>query len=188
MVQNMFDYYNMLKKNKLYIIYSGPLWADGIEGIAEALKRRLKFDKLPLSVFNAVFSVFIEQVNNMLMYSEDKDIFEEGNKNEALEDVSKGIFILGTKGKTYFLQSGNVMKSEQVNLVKNRIDYLNTLDKKGLREFYKQQMKEGNDNLESKGAGLGLIEIARRSSSKIEYEFKQMDHHLTFFEMYIEIG
>ena len=179
MLFNMLEYCKMLEKNNLSIIYSGPLWDGGIEGIAEVLKKRMVFDELTLSASQAVFSVFVEQVNNMLMYSKDRD--------DATPDVPKGSFILGKEGKTYFLQSGNAMKKENEAFVRDRIDYLNTLDKKELRQYYKEMIKKENAGPESRGAGLGLIEIARRASSPIKYEFTPLDEKLCFFTMYVEI-
>lgn len=186
MVVDMIEYYNMITKNDVNIFYGGPIWSEGVEGIANTLKKRLEFDRLPLSASQAVFSVFVEQMNNMLMYSEEKQHFT-GPEEKNL-DVSKGIFILGAQNKTYFLQSGNVMKSENVNLIKERIDYLNTLDKTELRKYYREQMKRENANPESRGAGLGFIEIARRASSKIEYCFTPFGEGLTFFSMFVTIG
>lgn len=186
MILDMLEYYQMIKKYDINIIYSGPIWADGIEGIGGTLKKRLEFDELPLSASQSVFSVFVEQMNNMLMYSAEKEPFD--NKESRKLDVSKGVFILGAQDKTYFIQSGNVMKKESVDLVKKRLDHLNTLDKAGLRKFYKEQIKNDNTNPESLGAGLGFIEIARRASSKIEYKFTPYENNLIFFTMFVTIG
>ena len=185
MIMDMLEYYYMLKKNNINIIYSGPIWADGVEGIGGTLRKRMAFDDLPFSASQSVFSVFVEQMNNMLMYSAEKERFQ-GN-DEKQFGVSTGAFILGAQGKTYFLQSGNVVKNEDVELLKNRIDYLNTLDKKELRKYYKEQIKSENDNPNSRGAGLGLIEIARRASSKIEYSFTPVEDGLSFFSMFVII-
>lgn len=186
MMFNMLEYYNMLKRNKISIIYSGPIWADGVEGIGGTLRKRLELDALPLSSSQSVFSVFIEQMNNMLMYSTEKQQFY-GDSRPNME-VSTGAFILGASDKKYFLQSGNVMNSEKVDAMQKRIDYLNALDKAQLRKFYKEQIKKENKNPDSKGAGLGLIEIARRASSPIKYEFTPLENGQTFFAMYVEIG
>lgn len=183
---DMLAYYNMLRSNNVNIIYSGPIWADGVEGIGGTLRKRLELDALPLSASQSVFSVFVEQMNNMLMYSTDKQRFRSDNQNGLT--VSSGVFILGVQGKKYFLQSGNLMKNESVDLIRERIDYLNTLDKVQMRKYYKEQMKAENKNPESRGAGLGLIEIARRASSKISYEFTPMEDGQAFFAMYVEIG
>lgn len=185
MIFDMLDYCKMLQKNHLSIIYSGPLWAEGVEGIAETLKKRLAYDELPLPSSQAVFSVFVEQMNNMLMYSTEKEISE--TPDDKLLETPKGAFVLGVHERVYFLQSGNVMKSEKVEDVRTCIDFLNSLDKKGLRQYYKEKIKTENTNPESRGAGLGLIEIAKRASSKIEYDFTPLEDNMTFFSMYVEI-
>lgn len=186
MILDMLQYYNMVKEKGLNIIYSGPIWADGVEGLGHTLRKRLEFDALPLSASQAVFSVFVEQMNNMLMYSTDQEVFQE--QDGAALDVSSGVFILGSRNKQYFLQSGNMMDAKQVPAMKARIDFLNTLDKTELRKYYKEQIKAENPNSDSKGAGLGLIEIARRASSKIEYTFDPIAEGQTFFTMFITIG
>lgn len=182
---DMLEYYQMLKANNISIIYSGPIWADGVEGIGGTLRKRLELDALPLSASQSVFSVFVEQMNNMLMYSTEKQIFSSESEGSS---TSTGAFMLGVQGKKYFLQSGNMMKSENADIMRQKIDYLNTLDKTQLRKYYKEQIKQENKNPNSKGAGLGLIEIARRTSSKIQYKFIPMEEGQTFFAMYVEIG
>ena len=179
---DMLEYHKMLNANNITLVYSGALWSEGIGGIAGTLKRRLEFDELPLETSQKVFSVFVEQMNNMLMYSAEKGQLEKESESTI------GTFVLGKEGKTYYIQTGNVMKNESVELVKNKLDYLNTLDKQALRKYYKEQMRLENDNPESKGAGLGFIEIARRISSKIEYSFTPYDEGLAFFVMRVTIG
>jgi hypothetical protein len=182
---NTLEYSKILAENNIGIIYSGPLWADGIDGMAEFLQRRLDIDDMPLNASQAVFSVFVEQMNNMLMYSAEKQCREQ--QDAANREASKGIFVLGNHDKSYFIQTGNVIKNSSVELLMGRIDHLNTLDKKELRQLYKEQMKAENDNPESKGAGIGLTEIARRATSKIEYEFTPYAEDLSYFAMYVTI-
>lgn len=186
MIMDMIGWHRMLSDKRITLIYSGPLWSEGIGGIAGTLKKRMEFDQIPLDTSQEVFSVFVEQMNNMLMYSAEKEKFE--IQNEDLSESPKGTFILGKEGSTYFIQTGNVMRNSNIDLIKNRIDYLNTLDKKELRKFYKEQMRLDDTNPESKGSGLGFIEIARRISSKIEYSFTPYDEGLTFFTLFVTIG
>ena len=183
MIADVLGHYNMAKECDLDLIYNGPLWSDGIEGLGRTLRKRVEIDELPLSVCQSVFSVFVEQMNNMLMYAADNGCLKSSGGG-----VPKGVFLLGTRGRTYVAQCGNVMESANVDFIKTRIDYLNTLDKEELRRYYKEMIKKENLGPGSKGGGLGLIEIAKRSKSPIQYEFSPYGEGLTFFSMYVEIG
>ena len=182
---NVRDSGQWLDDHNIHIIYNGPIWASGIDGIAEMMLKRLELDDMPYSASQGVFSVFVEQINNMMMYSAEKDQRSDAQGN--LTQVSKGIFILGIHDSAYFVYTGNVLTDKNAATLQSRIDHLNTLDKKELRKYYKQQLHAENDNEESKGAGIGLIEIARRASDRIEYELEPLGEGLQYFTMYITI-
>jgi hypothetical protein len=180
----MLDYSNALKKLNITISYNGPLWSDGIKGIAEMVKTSLSHEDLPGKASKTIFSVFVEQVTNMLMYSAEKERFD---KTET-EEASTGMLVLGHKDNMHFIQTGNTIKNESVEFVKNKIEHLNSLDKKELRQYHREAMRSENENPESKGGGLGLIEIARRVTGPIVYNFEPIDEWLSYFTMYVEIA
>ena len=185
MVFNMRQYRGMPDESNIRIIFNGPICSDDIDGINEVLQKHLETDGVSLSASQSVFSVFIEQINNMMMYSAEKEQKKDTESN--ITELSKGHLTLGTQGTSYFIQSGNPVTNNSAGILKTRIDHLNTLDKKELRQYYMERMKAENDNPESKGAGIGLIEIARRSSSPIEYEFEPYNDELQYFTMYITV-
>ena len=189
MILDMLDWHKMLNDRNITLLYSGPLWSQGISEIAGTLKNRLEFDGMTLYASQEIYSVFIEQMNNMLMYSAEKTRFKiaDGKNNES----PKGTFIVGSTGegeKNYFIQTGNFMESKNVEYLKNKIDHINTLDKNDLHKYFKEQMKLKDSNLQSKGCGLGFIEIARRTSSKMEYSFIPYKGDIVFFILYVTIG
>lgn len=183
---NMRNYYEMLREHNIHIIYTGPIWEDGIEGMSSAIRKVLSFDALSYTTAKSIFTVFVEQMNNMLMYAAEKERYQEDSENPV--SLSRGIFMLGVQGRTYFLKCGNVMKNESVAMLKGRIDHLNSLSKTELREYYLEQIRGENNNPESRGAGLGLIEIAKRSSSKIGYSFEPYGENVSFFSMDVTIA
>ncbi len=187
MLLDMMSFYNFLKDNNISIIYSGLVWAGGLESVGDMLKKRMEYDEMSMSASMSVFSVFVEQMNNMLMYSADKQEVTDA-EDEAVRAISSGMFILGKKDSSYYLQTGNLVSATQMELIKTRVDYINTLDKAQLRKYYKERLRAVDDNMDSKGAGIGLIEIARRASSKIEYDFEAYDDEHSFFTMYVTIG
>ena len=183
----------MLDGRNITLLYSGPLWQEGISEIAGTLKNRLEFDGMTLHASQEIYSVFIEQMNNMLMYSAEKTEFKIIDRDNR--ESPKGTLIVGERGsggarnaKSYFIQTGNFMENKNVEYLKNKIEHLNTLDKNELHLLFKEQMKKINSGANSKGSGLGFIEIARRISSKMEYSFIPYKDDLTFFILYVTIG
>ena len=186
---DMNEYTEVLDKLNIKVIYSGPMWEDGIKGLAEMVKTHLSHDQITGSVSKAIFSVFVEQVTNMLMYSTEKEKYPKPPDNE-LVDVPIGTLIMGNKTDerdTFFVQTKNAVKDENIDFLKGKIDHLNTLDKKELRQFHKETVRGDNTNPESKGAGLGLIEVARRATAPIGYSFEPISEGTSFFTMYVEI-
>jgi len=53
---NIREYNQMLTEHHIQVLYSGPLWSGGIDGIAEMLLKRLEFDEMPLTATQSVFS------------------------------------------------------------------------------------------------------------------------------------
>lgn len=182
---NTRQYAIMMEEKHISVIYSGPIWAGCIDGMAEMLMKRLEFEELDESAQQSVFSVFVEQMNNILMYSAEKADFT--SSKGKISRISKGIFILGYKDSGYFVQTGNIIKDQSAEILRERIDHLNLLDTKELRQLYRQKIRERNDNPESHGAGIGLIEIARRSLEPITYEFEPLGGGLQYFTMFINI-
>ena len=184
MVINMREYINSMKSHNISISYTGPLWEDGIISMADMLKSQMSKKKLPKKASKILFSVFVEQVTNMLIYSAGRE--QRGNAPDY--KVPTGMLVLGKKDNVYFIQTGNEIHNKNVELVRNRIDYLNSLDKNELRKHNKERLRSEKENPKSKGAGLGLIEIARRTTAPISYTFDLINDELSYFSMYVEIA
>jgi hypothetical protein len=173
----------LFRENGVTSVYSGPLWPEGIEGLAAMLLSQLRRDGVSPELSQSVFSVFIEQMNNMLMHCARGGSGAAGGQPDA-----KGTFLLGAAGKGYLLQTGNMVNNWDIAPIREKIDRLNAMDSEGLHAFYRERMRSRNDNPGSKGAGLGLIEIARRASSGIEYTFQECGEGVSFFEMCMTVG
>jgi hypothetical protein len=186
MVLDMKEYLHVINSLNIHVIYSGPMWEEGIKGFAELVKVNLANDNIPGNMAKTIFSVFVEQVTNVMMYSAEKGQYIRPDK--VLANVSLGTLMLGQKENRFFVQTRNAVNNKNIEGMKGKIDHLNTLDKKELRQYHRERLRNENDNPESKGAGLGLIEIARRATAPIGYRFEPYDDELSYFTMYVEIA
>ena len=98
----------------------------------------------------------------------------------------KGIIVVSNNQSMYKIFSGNLIKSGQINDIKKAIDQINRFDKIKLRELYKQKLANGR--LSNKGgAGLGFIDMARKTGGKIDYDFIKINNKLSLFVLKLYI-
>jgi hypothetical protein len=81
---------------------------------------------------------------------------------------------------SYKIITGNVIRNSKVPGLKESLEHINSLDKAGLSSLYKQQIMEAKLS-EKGGAGLGLIDIAKKTGSKLSYQFKELNEDVSFF-------
>lgn len=120
-----------------------------------------------------VFYILVECIQNITRHQEVPD-------EEPPE--SDGIFFIQSSGAKYNISQGNLIINDQINSLKEKIENINKLDKEELKTYYKSALRDSR--ISSKGgAGLGLIEIARKSGNKIRFNFNQVDDKYSFFFM-----
>jgi len=175
----------MFAKNHTILVYGGPLWANGVYNMAAVLKQYLDMRDQSSNEAHSVFAVFVEQLNNMLMHSEEKEMVSQPDGSTL--ELPKGSFILGIHNGSYFIQTANAVAKDNAPALKDRIDYLNGLEKEALMNNYKERVKSKKSSSETKGAGLGLLEVAWRCTSKIAYEFTPGEDNMLNFTMRVTI-
>ncbi len=184
MAIELYSIYNQFKDKSIILSYCGPIMQGGIEFIAVALKDKLAADDtLPFSASQSIFSIFVEQIQNVFNYSAEKQISADNN----MPNSSIGIFIIGRTETAYFTQCGNKISNDELPIIESNIKHINSLNKEELKAFYREKRRSQNNNPKSLGAGLGFIEMARRSSSPLEFEFTRLDDDYSFFSLYATV-
>lgn len=182
---DLYNLYQDLKSKRIMFCYSGPIAHAGIEGIAQTLRMNLEYDDTGNSTKLAVFSIFIEQVQNILNYSAERlGAVQADSENE----LSFGAVVIGREEDgSYFIYCGNRVYNGDISKLGEKIDGIKYLSKDELKVLYKERRKM-EPPPGSKGAGLGLVEIARKAGKPIEYEFKKIDDEFSFFVIKVVVG
>lgn len=175
---DLYDLYNNIKKEKIVFCYSGPISQATIEGIGSTLRLDLKMEEADMSSSQKIFSIFIEQMQNVLNYSEDKII----NDKEMEKELRIGVLVIGQEDENFYVYCGNKIYNDDIEKIQKRIDEISGLNAEELKALYKKRRK-GEIEEGSKGAGLGLIEMARKSGRPIESSFKKIDDKFSFFSI-----
>jgi len=176
LVQEYYGFQQDLNKKGIVFSFTGYVSEGILFALGEALKKKMALDETNANVTKKVFSVFVEQVQNIIRYSADR---LEGDAGKKIE-LSSGMIAVGREGARFFVVCGNTVSQTDVTTLRERLQTLVTMDKDALKAFYKEKLKEPPEE-QSKGASIGLIEIARRASEPIEFDFMDTDPGHAFF-------
>lgn len=124
-----------------------------------------------------VYFIMVESLQNITRHEE---------RIEQLDADRASYFVLQGINNGYFITSGNFIKNEAVKHIKSRIDMVNSLDPDSLK-LYQQEVLESGTMSDKGGAGLGLIEMARKSGNKLKYEFSDADKTHSYFYSQIKV-
>jgi hypothetical protein len=86
----------------------------------------------------------------------------------------------------YNILTGNMIPSENVSVLKNRLEEINDLSKDELKELYLATLTNGKRSNKG-GGGLGFLEIARKSGRKLEFGIVPYNDKSSFFSLNVKI-
>lgn len=177
----IYSFHEQMVNNNFSLVYEGEInhqITKAFTSLAESNLDRMSEDN---NVKKKLFHVMVECLQNLSKHSE-----EELSKDPTgiIGTKGNGIFIVGNIGgqnnKEYHVITGNLIENSKKPKLEELLLKINELDKEGLKEYYKKQMREGTIT-EKGGAGLGLIDIARKTGEKLEYHFIPVDEDNSFF-------
>ena len=158
--------------------FHGPVSQGVVEGIGEVVRTKMRHDDVGMKVTQRVFTILIEQMQNIVRYSSDRLANDERGSEAARGQVVIGLDDNGD----YFISCGNRIRTEDGEKLFEKIEQVRQMSPDELKQFYKEQRRKGPD-ASSKGAGLGLIEMARKSQKPLDYAIVPMDEETSFFSM-----
>lgn len=170
-----------LRRDGILLSFGGPFSQGMIEEIGSALQSYLAVAHNPPARNSSVFSVFIEQTQNIRNYIKKNRIDEFSDPGHGF-----GIVVIGSEDDHIFISSGNLIFSRDVPSLCERIEAVNSLDREELVARYKTVLREKHDK-ETGGAGLGFMEMARRASRPLEYSSRKVDGEYDFFTLNVVI-
>ncbi|AGL00319.1 SiaB family protein kinase [Desulfoscipio gibsoniae] len=180
-IKTLMDLQGHLRGSGVLISFAGRFSQGIIEELGDAVKKHMQSEDRPKNDIYNVFAIFVEQTHNIKNYTASKEgvhYFE--------QIAGSGIVTIGKCDGVYFVCSGNLIENVDVQILTEKIEKLINLDKKDLKKLYKEQIRR-ELTPGSQGAGVGLIDIARKSSQPIEYSIVPIDDDLSFFSIKVTV-
>ncbi|MBM9945654.1 biofilm formation regulator kinase SiaB [Pseudomonas aeruginosa] len=156
-------------RQRILLCFNGPISRSLIEEIGHALRNYLHAEQAKPSEAMDVFAVYIRHYANLKGYGE----------HEAAATVA----IARNEDGHYVVSAGNLVERDDGQSLVRSIQAIANLDKAALKAAYKEQLRRPRDSGCASGAGLGLLDIARKSSEPLAASLKEQPDGRAFFSL-----
>lgn len=174
-ITDVYDFYRKMEDEKIILSFKGEFTADLLTSVLHILESKMDSLHISKKQKKRVFNVLVECFQNLYHHIENHG---ENKKSVALQ--KSALIMIKYLGNKFIVRTGNHVSNEGIAELKRKLAIVNALGTDELRDLYKSKLE--NDQRSEKGtAGLGLIDIARKSKNKLEYEFLEIDDDTSFF-------
>ncbi len=170
----VYDFYVKTKAQEINLFYEGEITHQITKAFTSLTEAKMLKDEEPNTVQKKVFHVMVECLQNISKHADHK------NHDATATKQGRGIFLVTKNTIQYNVTTGNTIPNDRIASLQSMLENINSLDKMGLKKLYKQQIREGRLS-DKGGAGLGFIDIAKKTGQKLDYHFIKIDDNLSFF-------
>lgn len=166
------EIFNEFKKNKTIILeYIGIIDNSLLEQILFEIEA--KSEQYGKALKRKLFLVSVELIQNLYAYTI-KQIQEKINTDYCF------ILIMLNQELEFEVITANFVNEEQFKKIVKKINLVNSKTTEELNEYYREVLNN-NKRTEKGGAGLGIIDIKRKSDEKINFSYINFAKNLYFF-------
>ncbi len=157
-----------MMKERLMFVYRGVVTNENSVPLLMLLENEMKDADYGYVGRKRLFMFVLESLQNVSRHSDDN------------QHANMSIVVYSKSDTGYTVTTGNVIPNDKINGLKVRLDEINNLETDEIRNVYRQMLS--NAEFSSKGgAGLGLIEMAKKTGNKLDYDFIPVDDDCSYF-------
>jgi hypothetical protein len=169
----VYRFYKSMKEHEITLVYEGEITHQITKAFTSLTESNMAKEEESNTVQKKVFHVMVECLQNISKHADDF------GSNDYLFS-GRGIFMVAKGKDEYTVTTGNAIENDKMQDLKILLEQVNQLDKEELTELYKKQIKEGRLS-DKGGAGLGFIDIKRKTGKNLEYHFLPINDDASFF-------
>ena len=171
------EYYSKLNGGDVLMAFKGSISSELISSVLEDIESRMDDYDESSKIRKKVYNVLVESLQNLYHHIE---VLPEEMVKEYKSKF--GMLVISRESGKYRVSTGNFISQDKVDVLKNKIDKINSMSKEELKDMYKFILN--HQRLSDKGGGgLGLVDIARKTGNKLEYTFEKYNDTYYFFNL-----
>lgn len=169
----VYEFYKSMKAHEITLVYEGEITHQITKAFTSLAESNMEKEDEPGSIQRKVFHVMVECLQNISKHAENIS-----SSNYLFS--GRGIFLVSKNENEYSITTGNAIDNDKIEELTQLLETINKMSKEELKELYKKQIKEGRLS-EKGGAGLGFIDIKRKTGRELEYHFLPISENTSFF-------
>lgn len=177
----LLEHYKRMRESNIMLDFQGAISQDILVEMVELIKNKFSRAGGRSNIAKKIFPVFIEMAQNIAKYSA-----ERSQSKETKTDVGAGIIVVIERTNNYTIISGNLVANHSIPRIVEHCRKINLMNNEELRLFYKKQIRSDRKKGEE-GAGLGLIEIVRKSGNPVTCKVTPIDGLNSFLVLSVKI-
>lgn len=178
---NFQSWYDSINQGNVLFSYQGTISTELITEVLDQVEEKLLNSQVPSKIRKRVYNILVEALQNLYHHIDDWP-----GENGQPRHRNFAVFTIAEKEGKFEIATGNFIKTDKKQFLIDRLDQINYLAKDELKALYKLILN--NQEFSNKGGGgLGMIDIARRTGKKLQYEFFSYNPDYSFFSLRIKI-
>ena len=174
-----YTFFKKLKLDNFSFFYQGEFSDD------------IMVEIIRLNDYNIDYIIDVGKLKNrisFLMAECFQNIAHHMDKPEVMNTTNNkpSMFFTRSSGNMYYIGSGNLIDNKKVDSLKSKLKNLNNLDHLELKNLHLDVLSH-HEQSSRISAGLGLIEMARKSGEKLDYIFELVNYYLSQFYVQLKL-
>jgi hypothetical protein len=169
----VYDFYASMKAHEIKLVYEGKVTHQITKAFIALAEAQMEQNEEASRVQRIVFHVMVECLQNISRHA---DEYESGDSAYS----GKGLFMVSNTDEAYCITTGNAIVNDKIPGLEEMLIQVNELSVKELKDLYVRKMREGRLS-DKGGAGLGFIDIRRKTGEPLDYHFLPITDKVSFF-------
>ena len=164
-------FFDLARQHRVIFYYVGYFSQNIIAAMAEAVKLQLEVAGVAGPTRRKLFSSFVEMAQNIIHYSSDS-LTPGRQENNELRHGS--VCIRQESDGSFLLLCANPVEPHIADDLRCKLEALREMTFDEIKQAYRQTLREETPQ-GSKGAGIGLLTVARDAREPLEFDFDVTD-------------
>ena len=175
-VDQYFDIDRMMAEHELVLAYRDHITEDTVQQLLSITELKLVQSGEEKKLRKRVFNILVECLQNVVNHAAMVDTIDE----------HASLLLIGRHEGDFFIITGNRILNDKIGDFEKKVSEINSWEHENMREIYSTRLGKSQYS-EKGGAGLGLIDIYKRSGRKLNYDIQKIDDKVSFLSLHITV-